>query len=177
MKKAVLAILIAVSFQVSIAQTFNEWFRQGKTQRKYLLEQIAAFKMYLGYVQKGYKVASKGLTTIGEIKRGDFNLHDAFFSSLQNVNPVIRKYAKVADIILLHKSILKLYLQAYHYVRTDGMYSSKEIDFIQKVFTNLINSCGNDVDELLAIISADRLEMTDDERLERIDSIYNAVQD
>ncbi len=40
------------------AQTFDEWFRQSATQKKYLLQQIAGLQVYIGYVQKGYSIAS-----------------------------------------------------------------------------------------------------------------------
>lgn len=61
--------------RASKVQTFHEWFRQKKTQKKYLIQQIAALKVYLGYVQKGYSIAQKGLTTVSNIKKGNFDLH------------------------------------------------------------------------------------------------------
>lgn len=49
------------SFQLAEAQTFDEWFRQKKTQKKYLVQQIAALKVYLGYLKEGYEIAQKGM--------------------------------------------------------------------------------------------------------------------
>ena len=60
------------------AQTFSEWFRQKKTQKKYLLQQIAALQVYIGYAQKGYRIAKEGLTTIGGFTKGEFDLHSDF---------------------------------------------------------------------------------------------------
>jgi hypothetical protein len=51
--------------------------------------------------------SGKGIRTIHNIREGDFNLHDGFFSSLKNVNPVIRRYAKVADIAAFQVRILR----------------------------------------------------------------------
>src|SRR4051794_30947843 len=119
-----------------------------KTQKKYLLEQIAALKVYLGYLQKGYLITRKGLTTIGNIKQGDFNLHDDFFSSLKNVNPAIRKYSKVADIIAFQLEIVDRYKKTYKYVQSSGLYNRNEIDFIRKVFSRLITSATQDNKEL-----------------------------
>src|SRR4051812_23729293 len=113
MKKLVLLIFVFISVKVCNAQTFDEWFKQNKTQRKYLIQQIAAFKVYIGYVQKGYSIAKKGLTTIGSIKNGDLNLHNEFFSSLKNVNPGIMKYSKVADIIAYQIKIIHTYKAVY----------------------------------------------------------------
>src|SRR5438046_646086 len=105
-------IIIILSFlaagQLCRAQTYDEWVRQSKTQKKYLLEQILALKTYIGYAEKGYSIASKGLNTIKDIKDGDFNLHDNFFNSLSAVNPQVKKYSKVAAIIAMQISIGKV---------------------------------------------------------------------
>jgi hypothetical protein len=51
--------IIAISTNAN-AQTWREWTKQKETQIKYLVEQIAAFQTYLGYVKQGYDIAHKG---------------------------------------------------------------------------------------------------------------------
>lgn len=177
MKKTLLSVLVVLSFKVSTAQTFEEWFKQKKTQKKYLIEQIVAFKIYLGYVQKGYSIARKGLTTIGNIKKGDFSLHNDFLSSFKSVNLTIRNYSKVPEIIAFQVKIIQSYKSTYKYVQSISLYSPAEIDFIYRVFTNLINNSSDDLDELITVVTANELEMKDDERLKRIDAIYASIQD
>lgn len=177
MKNVAVTILMLIAFKVSNAQTFDEWFKQKKTQKKYLIEQIAAFQMYLGYVQKGYTIARQGLTTIGNIKKGDFNLHTDFFSSYTSVNPAIRNYSKVADIIAFQVKIIQSYKSTCKYVQSVNLYSPAEIDFIYRVFSDLINNSSDDIDELITVVTANELEMKDDERLRRIDAVYAGIQD
>ena len=177
MKKTLLSVLVVLSFKVSTAQTFEEWFKQKKTQKKYLIEQIVAFKIYLGYVQKGYSIARKGLTTIGNIKKGDFSLHNDFLSSFKSVNLTIRNYSKVPEIIAFQVKIIQSYKSTYKYVQSISLYSPAEIDFIYRVFTNLINNSSDDLDELITVVTANELEMKDDERLKRIDAVYVSMQD
>ena len=177
MKKTVLIVVILLSFKVSSAQTLDEWFKQNQTQKKYLIQQIAAFKLYLGYVQKGYSIAKQGLNTIGNIKKGDFNLHSNFFGSLKSVNPAVSSYSKVADIVALQVKIVGTYKSTYKYIQSVSLYTPSEVDFIYKAFTNLISSSTNDINELITVISAKELEMKDDERLERIDAIHASIQD
>ena len=81
----------------SFSQTTAEWTQQKKTQIKYLVQQIIAFQTYLIYVKKGYDIAHKGITTVQNIKNGEWNLHKDFFGSLKMVNPSIEKYAKVVS--------------------------------------------------------------------------------
>ncbi|MCH5688762.1 conjugal transfer protein TraI [Niabella sp. W65] len=53
MKKILLFLLLVVSAGSNLqAQTFAEWFQQKKTQKKYLLQQIAALQVYIGYAKK-----------------------------------------------------------------------------------------------------------------------------
>src|ERR1019366_7395881 len=127
------------------AQTFAEWFRQKKTQIRYLEQQIAALKVYTGYLEKGYHIAQSGLTTIGEIKNGEFSLHQTFFSSLSQMNPAIGAGARVAEIIALQLSIIEKYTTCYQQVRQSHVFNSGEINTVYTVFTSLLNDCANDL--------------------------------
>src|SRR5438270_175824 len=103
--KIIFAIILSISIGVCHAQTFDEWFNQKETQKKYLLAQIAALHTYIDYAQKGFSIVNNGLNTIRDIKKGDFNLHNNFLNSLSTVNPTVKKYAKVASIIAMQISI------------------------------------------------------------------------
>src|ERR1700688_4752996 len=71
-----------------------------------MIKQILKLEIYIVDLEKGYKIAREGLTTIGEIKKGEFNLHNIFFSSLQSVNPSVAKYSKITEIILDQLSVV-----------------------------------------------------------------------
>lgn len=92
MMKMIFLIAIILFTHSAKAQTWEEWFRQKETQKKYLLEQIAALQVYIDYAQKGYKIASNGLEIIEQIKTGDLNQHQVFFNSLKRINPAIAKW-------------------------------------------------------------------------------------
>jgi predicted lactoylglutathione lyase len=177
MKKLITVIILIIFVKVCNAQTFAEWFKQKTTQKKYLIQQIAAFQMYLGYVQKGYSIAQTGLSTISNIKKGDFNLHRDFFSSLKSINPRIRNYAKVADIIAFQINIMKIYKDTYRQVQTSLLFDAGEADYILKVFTNLLSNCTEIIDDLINVTTDGELEMKDDERLRRIEALYRSMQD
>src|SRR5438093_6658250 len=125
-KLLIILILSTVVMKDCAAQTFSEWFEQKETQKKYLIEQIAALQTYLGYVQKGYSIAQKGLTTISNIKNGEFNLHTDYFNSLRSVNPNIKSCAKVADIIAMQLRIVQAYKNTYRQVREWNVFNSGE---------------------------------------------------
>lgn len=177
MKRLVSIIFLVLIYNVSNAQTVDEWLKQKETQKKYLVQQIVSFKIYLGYVQKGYTIARKGLTTISNIKDGDFNIHKDFISSFKSVNPTIRKYSKVADIIAFQFKIIQTYKSASKQIKASSLFSPSDIDYVYRVFTNLIHNCAGDIDELITVITANGTEIKDDERLKRIDALYASMQD
>ena len=170
-------MLLAIFAREVKAQTFAEWFQQKKTQKKYLLQQIAALEVYIGYLQKGYSIAKKGLTAIGDIKNGEFNLHSDYFNSLKNVNPRIKNYARVADIISCQVKIVQTYHQVYSQAKKSNAFNTGEIAYVFRVFGRLLDDCTASIDELITLTTSGKLEMKDDERMQRIDALYNDMQD
>jgi hypothetical protein len=177
MKKQLILILLALLASGTKAQTVAEWTRQKETRRQYLLEQILALQMYRGYVETGYSIAQIGLATIGKSKEGEFRLHQEFFGSLKRVNPKIRNYAKVADIIILQVKIMQVYKSTHRQVKESNALEGDEISYINRVFGRMIDGCTTILEELLAVTTKDKLEMKDDERLKRIDNLYKEMQD
>jgi len=178
MKKKIL-ILIIVSFCVNVlsAQTFEEWLRQKKTQIKYLVEQIEALKVYTGYLQNGYEVAREGLNAISNIKQGDFFLHKGHFDSLKIVNPLIRKSSRMAGIILLEMGTVAESRAGLKNAKESESFTSEEIAYLSKVYDNIMNESSNDLDQLIFLTTDGDLEMKDDERIKRVESIYSSIQD
>ena len=177
MKKIMILALVVSCGHFCKAQTWDEWFNQKATQKKYLLQQIATLQTYIGYVEKGYKIASSGLHTISDIKNGEFNLHELFFSSLKTVNPKIRNAAEVAEIIALQISIVNHFKKAIQSYRAGGYFSSDEMTYIGNVYGGLMADCLKDIDGLISVITDYKLQMTDDERIRQINKLYADMQD
>ncbi len=141
-----------------------------------MLKQIAKLEIYIIDLEKGYKIAREGLTTIGEIKKGEFNLHSIFFSSLQSVNPGVAKYSRIAVIVSDQISIVsafKILIQKLNGTKIN----SNEINYINTVYSNILTECTKSMDALIAVTTDGNLEMTDDERIKRIDGIYEDMED
>ncbi|HEU5163887.1 MAG TPA: hypothetical protein VFU29_00015 [Chitinophagaceae bacterium] len=177
MKRIAIIILIAVSSASANSQTLAEWTEQKKTQIDYLLEQIAANKVAIDYVEKGYGIAKVGLSTIQHIKSGDFNLHRDFFGSLEIVNPAIKGYQRVGDIIACQVRIVKVISTTIKNLKESGQFNADELDHSKAVFENLLEECLKNVDELYLVITSGELQMRDDERIKRIDELYKDMLD
>lgn len=159
------------------AQTSSEWFRQKATQKKYLLQQIAALQVYSGYLSKGYSIAINGLNTIKSIKNGDLLQHSNYFTSLITVNLHIKRYKKVSDILAMQISIAKQSANAIKSFRHNHHFTSTEINYLKGVFNTLSSDCAKNLDELLNLIANGNLRMKDDERIKAIDKIYVDMED
>lgn len=172
MKKILIILLLAGCATSSKAQNFDEWFRQKKTQKKYLIQQIAALQVYIGYAQTGCAIAKEGLDIIGNLKEGELSLHTGYFNSLKNVNPEIRQYANVSDIMAIQAKIVQRCKQTRLRAQGSNLFNTEEKDYIGRVLDRLLDDCANVLDELLSVATDGKLEMTDNERLERIDMLY-----
>ena len=178
MKKiSVLFLLFVFSAGSVYAQTGDEWFKQKKTQIKYLTQQLAALQVYEGYLSKGYKIASGGLHTISNIKNGEFSLHKAFCSSLSHINPSVQHNSRIADIIALQLDIIGHCKKGYKNWSHSKQLKSHDIQYIHSVFTTLLQGCTNDVDDLITLTTNGQVQLSDDERLQRIDAICKDMRD
>ncbi|WP_052265937.1 hypothetical protein [Pedobacter kyungheensis] len=155
------------------AQTFGEFFNQKKTQKKYLLEQIAALQLYLSYAKKGYQLVDGGLQTVRDITSGEFSLHGAFISSLKAVSPAVRKNVKVAEILSYQIGIAKWFSE----FKGNAMLSPGDQLYILEVKAAVLADCSRDLESLLLVVTSGRLEMEEAERIRRIDELYEAMQD
>jgi hypothetical protein len=177
MKKLLILSIVVLFAEGLSAQTRSEWFRQKQTQKKYMLQQIAALQVYSGYLSKGYSIAKDGLNTIKSIKNDDFNQHSNYFTSLITVNPKIKRYKKVADIIAMQISIAKQSGNAIKSFRNSHHFTQTEITYLQGVFNTLLSDCAKNLDELFSLITNGNLQMKNDERIKAIDKIYADMQD
>lgn len=151
--------------------------QQKKKQIKVLEQQIAANKVYIDYLEKGYSIAHNGLEVIQNIKKGDLDLHFNFFDSLKKVNPKIKSWAKVADIIAYQFRIIKVTQQTIQDIKETKQFTDDELNYCKAVFDNLLEECLKNIDELVMILTDGNLEMKDDERMKRIDRLYTDMQD
>lgn len=177
MKKCVIVLTLLLLFNQGQAQTFKEWFRQKKTRIEYLVNQIAALQVYIEFVQKGYKIVDQGLTTIGRIKKGDWDLHTDFLNVLKAVNPKIRNSAQVAGIIALQIKIVQVQKSALKKVQQSDYLNEKEISYLVQVYTRLLEQSIDNIEELTTLITTGQYELSDDERIERIDILYVDMQE
>jgi len=145
---------------------------------KVLMQQIAALHVYIDYAKEGYSTVKKGLNVISDFKKGELNLHTDYFNSLRTVNPAVKNYVRVAEIIALQSKILQRYNNTWTVIISDSsLFNTDELDYIQRAFDRLLNDCEQILGELESVLTDGELEMKDDERIERIEMLYTNMMD
>ncbi|MWB92921.1 TerB family tellurite resistance protein [Flavobacterium sp. GA093] len=141
------------------------------------IEKLSQFKKILSDMKKGYELLSGGYKTVKDMTEGNFSLHKTFLDALMQVSPAVKNYKRVAEIVEYQISIVKESRNGMNRFIKNGNFSGQEINYFEKVYGNLLNQSLRNLDELTMIITADKLRMSDDERLKAVDDIYEQMQD
>jgi hypothetical protein len=172
--RTIALILIGSALTLGVeAQTLKEWFQQKKTQKEYLIKQIAALKLYAKYLKEGYDIAQKGLNIVGEIKGRNFSDHEDHFGSLRIVKDDLGNASSINLILRRQVAIMNEFRELKNVCRNNQNLTEEEIRYVGLVYSNLLTECDRVMVGLQAVVTDGSYQMTDDERIERIDAIYH----
>ncbi len=175
MKKALFILLLA---SAGVATTMKASAQADELEQLALnIETLAQYKQILSDLKKGYEIVSTGYNTIKNISEGNFDLHKTFLDGLMQVSPTVRNYKRVADIINYQIILVKEYKTAFNRFKKDNNFNSQELEYLGRVYNNLFKQSLKNLDDLATIITANKLRMSDDERLKAIDKIFADMQD
>ncbi len=167
MKKCVWIVVLMVFIK-------SHSYGQSQEAKQLLLdvEKLAQLKNILTDMKKGYEIVSGGYNAIKNISEGNFNLHQAFLDGLLLVSPAVKNYKRIENIIDFQGRIVSGYRSALSRFRQDRNFNPDEILYLEKVYNNLFNQSLKNLENLLNVVTANKLRMSDDERLHAIDGIY-----
>src|SRR5688572_14440885 len=171
MKKIVWIALFAICSASANAQ-WNEAMQLALN-----IQKLNQLRQILQNMYDGYKILTQGYNKVKNITEGNYKLHEAFLDGLMAVNPAVKNYKRVADIISHERKIIKEYKAAFQYFVGSGKFSAEEISYLEKVYSNLIDKSVSNVDALLMVITASKLRMSDAERIAAIDRIFSSIDE
>jgi DNA repair ATPase RecN len=141
------------------------------------IEKLAQFKQILKDMKKGYEILSGGYNTVKDLSEGNFSLHKTFLDALMQVSPTVKNYRRIGDIVNYQVLLVKEYKSAFSRFRDSQNFNPEEIAYFERVYDNLFKQSLRNLDELTSVITANKMRMSDDERLASIDKIYADMQD
>lgn len=168
----ILLLLLAATTSTTKAQTWDEWFRQKKTQLDYLAKQIAELQAYGGFLKQGYAISQHGLSAIKDWTGSEFTLHSDYYQSLKEVNPALKNNPRAMDIAAYVSAIRGSFAQ----LNTKAM-SAEGLAYANMVKGKVLEECGAGLSELQLVMTSGPMQMTDSERIERLDKIYANTKD
>ncbi len=170
MKNLIIILIICFGFE-SQAQTFNEFFRQKKTQKEYLMKQIIALKFYGDFLKEGYGIVDSGLNTIKNFNKTEFGLHSGYFNSLQAINPMVENSSMIGEITNWKNRTIGLMTNLKTQI------ASPEAEYIENVKRKVITECQKEFSFLKLVLTPGKLELTDDQRLNQIEKLHDSMRD
>lgn len=135
-------------------------------------EKLKQLEKILDNMYTGYKILSQGYNRIKNIAEGNYNLHQLFLDGLYAVNPSVRNYKRIPLIINYQLVLMKEYKRAYSRFKDDPNLTTSELRYLEGVYSFLVKQSLRNIEELTMIITASKLRMSDDERMQAIDRIY-----
>lgn len=136
------------------------------------VEKLTQLKNILSDMKKGYQVISTGYNSVRNIAQGNFSLHEVFLDGLWLVSPEVRKYYKIAEVISDEGDLVREYKSAFARFSSSGVFSASELSYFSAVYGKLLSESLDHLDELVMVITAGTLRMSDEERLGSIDRIH-----
>ena len=175
--RVVVLLPLVFNIQLVNAQNWNELFRQKKTQRKYLIDQVAGLQVYLSYAKRGYDVVKDGATLVGDVRRADFDLHCGYFNSLKVVGPAIQDADEVKEVRRMHLEIERSRDAGLRLIsKNREVLGDLQVREVKGVYSKLLGEADKIVERLNLLLENGKLEMTDDERLTGIGVLYEAMK-
>jgi hypothetical protein len=170
------SLFTAISSGMTItaeAQTFAEWFAQKKTQKKYLLQQIAALQVYSGYLKQGYQIANNGLSFISGSLKAENGLHSIFYNRMKTASPMVRNSAMVKEIMDRQQEILTRLKD----ISAFGGMTIEEKNYLEQVRSAVLKDCDQQLNTLQMVISDGKMEMSDAERVALVTKVHSAMME
>jgi hypothetical protein len=141
------------------------------------IEKLNQFRQILTDMRRGYAIVSQGYSTVRNLTQGNFRLHEVFLDGLMAVSPAVARYRRIADIIRMQQDIIEEYRSALRRFRRRGIFSAREIGAIERVYSGLFDGSVKNLEELLLVVTANKLRMSDAERLDAIDRIFGSMKE
>ncbi|WP_442795987.1 TerB family tellurite resistance protein [Pelobium manganitolerans] len=169
MKKLILIVFISFS-------AFSAFCQSAEVKQLMLnIEKLRQLKSILSDMKKGYTVLNNGYMTIKNLSEGNFKLHELFLNKMLQINPQVRKYYKVREIIKIQLASIKTCKNTLSETATLQNFSADHIKYIRDVTDHVRDMAIQSLEDLTSVLTANHYRMTDNERLEEIDRIYETV--
>lgn len=148
-KAGVKKVIKAVDLKIQRLQNETIWLQNAQ---KVLENQLSKLK----------------LTEIADWTQRQKELYREYYEELWKIKSAIAYYKKVKDLTGKQVAIVDEYKWAWNLIKQDKHFESSELDYMQKVYSGILDESIKNIDQLLLVVNSFKTQMSDAERLEII---------
>ena len=156
-KAAVKKVIIAADLKIQRLQNKTIWLQNAQ---KTLENKMSKLK----------------LTEISEWSKKHKELYAKYFDELWKVKNAIVSYQAVRDIIKKQIQLVQEYSKAFNLAKQDKNFTPEEINYMQQVYTGILDESLKNIDQVQMVINAFATQMSDARRLDIIHAAGNNIE-
>lgn len=171
MKKLILVILLC-----GVTASVNAQFIVGTVVKKVIKAidlKIQRLQNETIWLQNAQKQIENELSKIrlGQIagwSQDQVTLYSGYYRELWQIKSYISGYQRIKNLARKQAALVSQYQQAWALFRGDKHFSVEELQHMQQVYSGILEASLKNLEEIMALASAGRSQMSDAERLELI---------
>jgi len=117
------------------------------------------------------------LDEIGNWVEKQKNLYKDYYEELAKVKSIIAYYQRIKDITQKQLKLMEEYKRAWNLFQSDKHFTAKELDYMQQVYSGILEQSGKNMDQITMVINSFSTKMTDAKRLELINAAADKVDE
>jgi predicted transcriptional regulator YheO len=156
-KEGIKKVIKAVDLQVQRLQTKTIWLQNAQKTIENTMSQLK-------------------LHEISDWVQRQKDLYQDYFDELWKVKTVITYYYRVREIIDKQKLLVSEYQRAYGLFRQDPHFTPDELDYMEKVYSGILNESLKNLDQVFTVINAFATQMDDAARLNIINQAADNIE-
>ena len=122
------------------------------------------------------KMSKLKLTEISDWSKKQKELYAKYFDELWKVKNAISSYQAVRDIVKKQVQLVQEYSKAFNLSKQDKNFTADELNYMQKVYTGILDESIKNIDQIQLVINAFATQMTDAKRFEIIQAAGNNIE-
>lgn len=186
MKKIIMALLLSISILAPVPEAkaqlaILEIIKAGvKKVIKAVDLKIQREQNKVIWLQNAQKVienamAKLKLNEISEWTDKQKKLYSGYFDELKKVRALISYYQRIKEITTTQARIVEEYRRAWSLIKLDKHFTLKEIEYIGKVYSGILEQSVRNLDQLLLVINSFKTEMSDGSRLKFMNEVSEKI--
>jgi len=108
------------------------------------------------------------LSQIARVSKQQTDLFTNYYNDLFTVKTIITDYEQVRNILLRQEMLVQEYQSAWALTQQDKHFTPAELSYISSVYTGILKASISNLDQLAALVSSFKTQMSDSKRMELI---------